>query len=142
MAKRFDKKPDSKLVFISYERKTSAEHANALYRALGGEHGIAFLDQEELDQGDKFPAALANAILNSHVFVLLADDLYFQRWFCLRELQTALSPFEMLMRTSYEKSQRDAAHATNPHAPNSTVTRFKIRGLASSVIESNPMCVV
>jgi len=108
MVKRFDKKSDSKPVFISYARKTSKESAIALYNALGGENGVAFLDQQMLALGDEFPAALTNAILNSRIFVLFADDLYFQRWFCLRELQTALAPFENSVGTTPQKSQREA----------------------------------
>src|SRR5437667_11998135 len=80
-------------VFISSPHKPNATAAIALYDALGGEQGLAFLDRDMIAKGDQFRAALTNAILNCRVFVLFADDLYFQRWVCLRELQTALAPF-------------------------------------------------
>jgi hypothetical protein len=100
-----------KPVFISYARKTNATAATALYdyEALGGEHGLAFLDREMIAKGDQFPAVLTNAILNCRVFVLFADALYFQRWVCLRELQTALAFFETLMRATAQENQLETA---------------------------------
>jgi len=109
VAARFDGHSDAKPVFISYARKTNSVPAMALYKALGGEHGPAFLDLELIAQGDEFPSTLTNAILNCRVFVLFADDLYFQRWVCLRELQTALAPFETRLGAVAEGSHREAA---------------------------------
>jgi len=85
-------------VFISYARSTSFYAAEALYRKLGGSNGLAFLDTEGIAEGEHFPKKLATAILGARVFVAFIDETYLNRWSCLRELQTALAPFDSLLR--------------------------------------------
>ena len=46
-------------VFISYARKTSASHAQALHRELGGDSGLAFLDTSDIEALRKFPAEVS-----------------------------------------------------------------------------------
>ncbi|QSQ26635.1 tetratricopeptide repeat protein [Pyxidicoccus parkwayensis] len=79
-------------VFISYARATSSASAAALYEELTRAGIPAFLDREELSVGEHFPAALMEALLSSHLVVIFADALYFQRWYCLAELRMALAP--------------------------------------------------
>ncbi|HEX5748067.1 MAG TPA: toll/interleukin-1 receptor domain-containing protein [Archangium sp.] len=80
-------------VFISYARRTSRAHAEALHQALGGEGGLAFLDTSGLEQGEHWPATLRDAMWAARVVVLFAEDGYFQRLYCCRELRFALAPF-------------------------------------------------
>jgi hypothetical protein len=96
-------------VFISYARRSSLEDAQRLHLALGDE---AFLDSSDIEDGEQFPRAIIEALLASRVVVVLADDVYFTRWYCLRELRTALAPYDVLLRTSGSTSGqlREALH--------------------------------
>ena len=90
-------------VFISYARRTSREAAEALHQALGDE---AFLDSSDIEDGEQFPRAIIEALLGSRVVVALADEVYFTRWYCLRELRTALAPYDALLRTPGSTSEQ------------------------------------
>lgn len=90
-------------VFISYARRSSLEAAQALHRALGDE---AFLDSSDIEGGEQFPRAIIEALLASRVVVVLADEVYFTRWYCLRELRTALAPYDVLLRTPGSTSEQ------------------------------------
>jgi tetratricopeptide (TPR) repeat protein len=83
-------------IFISYARWTSGPYAEALHQALARRGVGAFLDRADLGSGTEFPGALTTALLEARVFVLFADDVYFTRWYCLRELRLALAAFETL----------------------------------------------
>ncbi len=99
-----------KQVFISYARKSANEQAKALYEALGGNEGLAYLDTQKIEDGDRFPTQLANAILTARLFVAFVDDSYFRSWFCLRELRTALAPFDRLICSPASQAvQKDRA---------------------------------
>src|SRR5512140_790011 len=78
-------------VFISYARKTSADAARALRAALGEE--LVFLDESDIDAGERFPEHIVDALLASRVVVVFPDETYFTRPYCLWELRTALGPF-------------------------------------------------
>jgi tetratricopeptide (TPR) repeat protein len=41
---------------------------------------------------------LVDALLDAKVVVIFADERYFQRWYCRKELETALKPFEILSK--------------------------------------------
>jgi hypothetical protein len=90
-------------VFISYARRTSLDAAQALHQALGDE---AFLDSSDIEDGEQFPRAIIEALLASRVVVVLAYDVYFTRWYCLRELRTALAPYDVLLRTPGSTSEQ------------------------------------
>jgi hypothetical protein len=90
-------------VFISYARRTSREAAQALHLALGDE---AFLDSSDIEDGEQFPRAIIEALLASRMVVVLADEVYFTRWYCLRELRTALAPYDVLLRTPGSTSEQ------------------------------------
>jgi hypothetical protein len=90
-------------VFISYARRTSREAAEKLHAALGDE---AFLDSSDIEDGELFPRAIIEALLASRVVVVLADEVYFTRWYCLRELRTALAPYDVLLRTPGSTSEQ------------------------------------
>ncbi len=92
--------------FISYSRRTSKHYAAALHRALGGEGGIAFLDDSDIDEGEAIPPALVDALLSAKVVVAFVDTVYFERWYCLRELDTALRPFRWMVEHNRSKAQR------------------------------------
>src|SRR5271155_5197313 len=74
-------------VFISYARGDSADHAQALAKALNGQ---AFLDTESIDDGDDFPQRLLDALLASHIVVIFASKTYLERRFCRVEMRLAL----------------------------------------------------
>lgn len=72
-----------KKVFISYARKASIADAQALHDALGDD--VCFLDLEDIEPDQQFPARIADAILGASVAVVIATPAYFERWYCLRE---------------------------------------------------------
>jgi len=96
-------------VFISYARKTSKAHAEALHRELGGDGGLAFLDTSDIETLQKFPAEISDALLAAKVVVVFADETYFTRWYCLREFDLALTPFQKLARSGADSSAKQAA---------------------------------
>jgi hypothetical protein len=96
-------------IFISYARKTSRESAEALRRELGGEDGLAFLDTTDIEAGEHFPKAQIEALLDAKVVVVFVNETCFKRWYCLRELRTALAPFEALLRRGVASDQQKAA---------------------------------
>lgn len=96
----------SSSVFISYARNTSRVHAEALYEALGGSTGLAFLDTTGIDAGDPIPPVLLEALLGSRVVVLFADDAYFQSWYCQWELRATLAPFLSLPPGASEETRQ------------------------------------
>src|ERR1039458_515000 len=96
-------------VFISYARKTSTAPAKALHRELGGDTGLAFLDTSDIETLQKFPAEISDALLAAKVVVVFADETYFTRWYCLREFETALAPFQALARSAAGETERQEA---------------------------------
>jgi tetratricopeptide (TPR) repeat protein len=102
-------RPISKPVFISYARRSSKEFAYALNSALIQTHQAAFLDTEDIAHGEQFPQKISDALLSAKVFVVFLDSIYFTRWLCLRELRTALAPFDAKLQSSYySREQLDA----------------------------------
>lgn len=73
-------------IFISYARSTNKDNALALKQRLGP---AAFLDTEGIALGDRFSHVLVDTILDATIMVILADDTYFTREFCLWEYQIA-----------------------------------------------------
>jgi hypothetical protein len=90
-------------VFISYSRHASSAAAVALRDRLA-ERGITgFLDVSNLDVGEEFPQELADGILDARIVVLVLSNTYFERWYCLRELRTALGPYDF----ATQRAERD-----------------------------------
>ncbi len=75
-------------VFISYARATNRAAAVALHERLGA---AAYLDSEFIELGDRFPERLVDALFAARVVVVLADETYFRRWYCLFELRAVLA---------------------------------------------------
>ncbi len=73
-------------IFISYARSTNNDNALALKQRLGP---IAFLDTQGIAPGERFSNLLVESILNAKIMIILADDAYFTREFCLWEYQIA-----------------------------------------------------
>jgi hypothetical protein len=95
-------------VFISYARRASREFADALHGELGED--LAFLDREDIPFGDAFPERLVDALLDSRVVVILAEPVYFTRWYCLLEYRLTRTPFLRLAeRPGVAQRERDAA---------------------------------
>jgi tetratricopeptide (TPR) repeat protein len=83
------------MIFISYARTTSTRQAEALHRELGRE---SFFDTSNIEDGERFDKRLIEALLDASVVVIFADETYFTRWYCLRELRTALAPYDVAFR--------------------------------------------
>jgi len=96
----------SQPVFISYARRKSLAYAETLHRELGTE--LAFLDTSDIEQGDHLPDRLADALLAAKVVVVFVDEVYFQRWYCLWELRTALTPFLWLEADAGEAERKES----------------------------------
>jgi tetratricopeptide (TPR) repeat protein len=94
-------------VFLSYARKSSRPYAEALQRELGGHKGLAFLDTSDIEAGEQFPQAIVDALLAARTIVVFVDELYFERWYCLRELQVALASYDGLLTRG--ESEKDGA---------------------------------
>ena len=94
-------------VFISYTRTTSRQQAEALHRELGE---LAFFDTSDIETGEQFPEELVNALLDAKVVVVFIDERYFQRWYCRKELETALKPFEVLSTQPGHSQEIAASH--------------------------------
>lgn len=73
-------------VFISYARGASADAARRLQADLAAAGVDAFLDVREIPFGAAFPAALADGVLDARVALVLADERYFERPWCVHEL--------------------------------------------------------
>src|ERR1035438_5471015 len=80
--------PMPRPVFISYSRKASLPHAQALAAKLGG---LAFLDTTEIDDGDQFPQRLLDGILDASIVVIFATQAYSASRFCRLEMRLALA---------------------------------------------------
>ncbi len=82
-------------VFISYSRAGSLEEARALRDALEAQQIRVFLDERAIAPGDQFPDDIADALIAARVFVVLADEYYFTRPWCVYEFQVAVSPYRV-----------------------------------------------
>src|SRR5688572_15839634 len=80
-------------VFVSYARATARPAARALRDALVAQGHRVFLDEREIPPGSTFPEELADGLLGARVIVVLADETYFARPWCVYEYQVALAPF-------------------------------------------------
>ena len=94
-------------VFISYARTTSAAHAEALHRELGGDRGLAFLDTSDIETLQQFPAEISDALLAAKVVVVFADETYFTSWYCRREFDLALAPSQKLEGGGASETERE-----------------------------------
>jgi hypothetical protein len=114
-------------VFISYARTTSRQHAEALHRELGE---LSFFDTSDIETGEQFPEVLVDALLDAKVVVIFADERYFQRWYCRKELETALKPFEILSKQSSHTQEKQNSTldgiilALPPNQPGKVMTRL------------------
>jgi hypothetical protein len=76
--------------------------AEALHHnELGGTEGLSFLDTSDIENGGRFPETILDAILGARVFVIFANQDYFRRRSCLRELLTAFSPYNALLHNIF-----------------------------------------
>jgi tetratricopeptide (TPR) repeat protein len=81
-------------VFLSYARSASLPFARAVYEALGGAgEDLAFLDEVDIDYGERFPERIIDELLGARVVVIFAEPVYFTRWYCLLEFRLARTAF-------------------------------------------------
>lgn len=75
-------------IFISYARKASTRQAEALAAHLGSR---VFLDTSTIEDGEQFPQALLNGVLDAHIVVIFATKDYAERRFCRLEMRLTLA---------------------------------------------------
>jgi tetratricopeptide (TPR) repeat protein len=75
-------------VFISYARSASAAEAQSFADRLGD---LAFLDTDDIEDGDDFPQRLLDGVLDARVVVIFATKSYSERRFCRLEMRLALA---------------------------------------------------
>ena len=80
-------------VFISYAHANALPEAHAVRDALGASGIHVFLDERSIFPGSEFPADIADALLKSRLILVLADENYFQRPWCIYEFQVAIAPY-------------------------------------------------
>jgi tetratricopeptide (TPR) repeat protein len=100
--------PENKPVFLSYARQTSGRDALALHEALG--NALCFVDVEDLETADRFPERLSEALLGAKLFVAFVDQVYFRRWYCLREWMLALAPWRSAVESGHKNPDAALAH--------------------------------
>lgn len=79
-------------VFISYARGARREQAEKIAAALERSDVHTFLDQNSIESGEPFPDAIADALLEAQVVLVLPERTYFTRPWCLHEFQIAVGP--------------------------------------------------
>jgi hypothetical protein len=75
-------------VFISYARSANRAHAVALKEKLGD---LAFLDVDDIENGDQFTQVMIDALLDASIVVIFASKTYLERRSCHLEMRLALS---------------------------------------------------
>jgi tetratricopeptide (TPR) repeat protein len=95
-------------VFISYARSSARSEAEALQQVLGQD---AFLDSADIEAGQPIPTGVVDALLGARMVVVFADTTYFTRWYCLREFDVALAPFNALLARGAPEAERADALA-------------------------------
>jgi tetratricopeptide (TPR) repeat protein len=70
-----------------------------VYEELGRLGMPAFLDTSDIEHGTEFPTRILDALMDANVFLIIADPIYYTRWYCVRELRIALAPYEQALRS-------------------------------------------
>lgn len=96
-------------VFLSYAHYASRDHAVAIRAALARQGVAVFLDTEEIDSGERFPERIVDGLLGARVVVVLAEPVYFTRWYCLLEFRAAREPFMRAVERSLSATEREDA---------------------------------
>ena len=94
-------------VFISYSRLTATRHAEALAGELIAE-GV-WLDDTAVAAGDDIADGVIDGVLGAKVLVALLDERYLTRWYCRRELELALAPWQAAWRRGLGPEATQAA---------------------------------
>ncbi len=97
----------SRPVFISYARSTSRHHGEAFHRELGT---LSFFDTSDIETGEQSSQELDDALPDAKVVIIFEAERYFQRWYCRKELKTALKSFEILSTQSGSRRKNRMAH--------------------------------
>lgn len=80
-------------VFISFAHASALPEARALREALEATGVHVFLDERSIPPGSEFPTDIADALLKSRLILVLMDENYFQRPWCVYEFQVAIAPY-------------------------------------------------
>jgi tetratricopeptide (TPR) repeat protein len=88
------------------------EAARRLRDALVAAGVPTFLDETDLDAGEQLPMGIVDGLFGATAVVAFADEAYYTRWYCLRELHIALAAFNALVRRG--GSEQDKSEALLP----------------------------
>lgn len=118
-------------VFISYSRVGSLDQARALRDPLEAQQVQVFLDERSISSGEPFPDDIADALLASRVFVVLADEFYFSRPWCVYEFQAAVAPYRVnqaaLPHIAVALTQNEHTSEVISHLPPPLAKKFLAR---------------
>ncbi len=84
-------------VFISYARSSAKEQATALKDALIEKGVKVFLDEKEIPAGGTFPTYLADALIDTRLVIVFADETYFSKTWCVYEFKVCIAPCQHAM---------------------------------------------
>ena len=104
-------------VFISHTGKDeiSAAFSEVLWESLRKRHGIdTFLDSESIKTGDAWAQEIEFCATGCNVFVCILSDAYFQRYWCMHELDLALQSGRYIIPVCFDKEYKipDASDTT------------------------------
>jgi tetratricopeptide (TPR) repeat protein len=85
-------------VFISYVRRSSAHHAEAVHRLLQGLDVPVFLDTLQPASGEGIPEQVLEGLLAARVAVVFLERDYFTRRYCEEEWTVAIMAYRTLLR--------------------------------------------
>ncbi len=112
-------------VFISYAHATAQAATRRLREELTASGLRVFLDEREIPYGSAFPRDIADALLQSRLVVVFADEVYFRRPWCVYEFQTIVAPYRsaaepddtQLEHVSVVLPPAGASETVIPHLP-------------------------
>ncbi|MEO6231640.1 MAG: tetratricopeptide repeat protein [Ferruginibacter sp.] len=79
-------------VFISYARSSAKEQATTLKDGLIEKGVKVFLDEVEIPAGGTFPTYLADALTDTKLVIVFADETYFSKTWCVYEFKVCIAP--------------------------------------------------
>jgi tetratricopeptide (TPR) repeat protein len=92
-------------VFISYAHATTQTAARRLRDELAKGGLTIFLDERQIPYGDPFPRDIADGLLDSRMVVVLADETYFQRPWCVYEYQLITAAYRAKAEAKDEETE-------------------------------------
>lgn len=95
-------------VFISYAHATMQAATRQLRDELTRGDLEVFLDEREIPYGNPFPRDIADGLLDSRLIIVFADEIYFQRPWCVYEYQVITAPYRAAREAKNEQLEHVA----------------------------------